>query len=231
MSLPDTHLDLGCGKFPRNPYGRTHRYGVDLRGLPSSEAFESRVANLSLEPIPYDEGSFGSVSAFDFIEHIPRVLAVDGGRQTRFPFIELMNEVWRVLAPGGRFYAVTPAFPKPEAFVDPTHVNIITKRTHEYFCGERPLARIYGFEGHFKLLRTGWVSLHDLDFTGPEKAAEREELERKRARNRQPVRWLVASLRESLRFARGKRGWRLDGDRKNRMLWEFEAVKDSKVSR
>lgn len=225
MDLPDTHLDLGCGKFPRNPYGRKNRYGVDLRELPASPIFESRVANLSLEPIPYADGMFGSVSAFDFIEHIPRVLAVDGGRETRFPFILLMNEIWRVLAPGGRLYAVTPAFPKPEAFVDPTHVNIITNRTHEYFCGERPLARIYGFEGHFKLLRTQWVSLHDLDFTGPEKEAEREELRRKKARNQHPARRLAANLRETLRFLRGKRAWRLDSDRKNRMLWEFEAIK------
>jgi len=229
MNLPDTHLDLGCGKFPRNPYGRTRRYGVDIRELPVSTSFESRVANLALEPIPYVNGMFGSVSAFDFIEHIPRVLAVDGGRRTSFPFILLMNEIWRVLAPGGRLYAVTPAFPKPEAFVDPTHVNIITSRTHEYFCGARPLARIYGFEGHFKLLRTGWVNLHDLDFTGPEKEAEREELGRKRARDRQPARWLAGNLRESLRFLRGKRGWHLDGDRRNRMLWEFEAVKNGEA--
>ena len=29
MSLPDIHLDLGCGKFPRNPYDRAKLCGVD----------------------------------------------------------------------------------------------------------------------------------------------------------------------------------------------------------
>ncbi|MFC5576555.1 hypothetical protein ACFPOA_00835 [Lysobacter niabensis] len=82
--------------------------------------------------------TFTSVSAFDFIEHIPRLLPTADGRDTTFPFINLMNEVRRVLDHGGRFHAVTPAFPYPHAFTDPTHVNFITHKTHEYFCGDKP---------------------------------------------------------------------------------------------
>lgn len=157
MSLPDTHLDLGCGKFPRNPYGRTRLHGVDIRSLASDDSFEYRAANLTLEPIPYPDDSFGSVSAFDFIEHVPRLLPTADGRDTCFPFIRLMDEVWRVLAPGGKFYALTPAYPHSEAFVDPTHVNIITSNTHTYFCGDSPLARMYGFTGQFTAIRAAWV--------------------------------------------------------------------------
>lgn len=151
------HLDLGCGRKPRNPYGYTELSGVDLYQhpeLPRDVTF--RQANLTMQPIPFEDNQFDAISAFDFIEHIPRILS-DGKDGTRFPFIELMNEVWRVLKPDGTFYALTPAYPRPEVFQDPTHVNIITDRTHEYFCGHRRYARNYGFNGEFAVLRAEWM--------------------------------------------------------------------------
>ena len=155
----DAHLDLGCGDAPRNPYGRARLCGVDLRGTGGAPFHDFRIANLSVEPIPYPDDSFASVSAFDFIEHVPRILPTPDGRGTRAPFIELMNEIWRVLAPGGRLYALTPAYPRPEAFQDPTHVNVISDRTHEYFCGPVPQGRMYGFAGAFDVLRAEWAAL------------------------------------------------------------------------
>ncbi len=195
-ALPDRHLDLGCGDAPRNPYRRGELCGVDLREMPARPGVELRAANVVLDPIPYPDDHFGSVSAYDFLEHVPRLLTTPEGHATWFPFVRLMSEIWRVLAPGGRLYALTPAFPNPAAFVDPTHVNIITDRTHEYFCGEQALGRIYGFEGAFRALRVEWVvNLDSLE-----------------ARPR--------TLRESLRrWNRARRG------KLTHLLWELEAVK------
>jgi SAM-dependent methyltransferase len=145
------HLDVGCGPCPRNPYNCDEVFAVDLSLPPDVDLSKFVHANLSLEPIPFPDSTFDSVSAFDFLEHVPRVLATLDGRGTRFPFVELMNEIHRVLKPGGRFYAVTPAYPSPEAFQDPTHVNIITEGTWRYFCGVQPQARMYGFVGDFEL--------------------------------------------------------------------------------
>jgi SAM-dependent methyltransferase len=153
----ERHLDLGCGTRPRNPYGRRQLYGIDLRRLESDSRFEFATANLTFEPIPFPAAMFSSVSAFDFLEHVPRVVNNTAPGTTRFPFVELMTEVWRVLAPGGLFYALTPCYPHPAAFQDPTHVNIITEKTHEYFCGPEPEARMYGFDGTFSLRRARWV--------------------------------------------------------------------------
>jgi SAM-dependent methyltransferase len=151
-----THLDIGCGMYPRNPYDRTDLVGIDLHdGLDQASPFRYMRANLSLSPIPFEANTFDSISAFDFIEHVPRQLAIDG--DIVLPFIRLMNEVWRVLKPGGLFYAVTPAYPSPAAFQDPTHVNIITTKTHEYFCGPKAFGRNYGFVGDFEALRVKWV--------------------------------------------------------------------------
>ena len=104
------HLDIGCGTRPRNPYRRDEVHGVDIREATTAAGAEIRRANLAVEPIPFPDSHFDSVSAYDFLEHVPRVLPATGGG-TRFPFIELMNEVWRVLVPGGRFAC--------EAFVRP----------------------------------------------------------------------------------------------------------------
>jgi SAM-dependent methyltransferase len=145
------HLDLGCGTKPRNPYKRDELYGVDIRGSTDALGPEIRRANVSIEPVPFPDNHFDSVSAYDFLEHIPRVLQSTTG--TRFPFVELMNEVWRVLLPSGRFYAYTPMFPHPSVFQDPTHVNILTRNSHIYFTRPELLARMYGFIGDFKVIR------------------------------------------------------------------------------
>ena len=147
------HLDLGCGPCPRNPYHHDETHAVDLTLPPGMDSTRFAQANLSLEPIPHPDSSFDSISAFDFLEHVPRILPTHDGRGTRFPFVELMNQIHRVLKPAGRFYALTPAFPSPEAFQDPTHVNIITDGTWLYFCGESPQARMYGFTGSFEMRR------------------------------------------------------------------------------
>ncbi len=192
----DRHLDLGCGLRPRNPYGRKALFGVDLRQLDSTAQFEFAAANLSFEPIPFMADMFGSVSAFDFIEHIPRVLNGEQANTTCFPFVGLMDEIWRVLAPGGLFYALTPCYPSREAFQDPTHVNIITEHTHDYFCGERPLARMYGFNGRFQVRRAQWM-LHE------------------HAQQASPLTW-----QQELR--RRHKAWR---GRLSYFLWELEAIK------
>jgi len=141
------HLDLGCGSVPRNPYGRDALFGVDLSG--STDGGSIRRANLALQPIPWPDDSFDSVSAYDFLEHVPRVLPTADGQATRFPFVELMNEIWRVLKPDGLFYASTPVYPGKAAFQDPTHVNIMTVDTHHYFVQPQRLAAMYGFNGDF----------------------------------------------------------------------------------
>lgn len=215
MMLPDRHLDLGCGQIPRNPYQRKELAGIDIRPATDASGFDYRVANLTMHPIPFADDMFGSVSAYDFIEHVPRILATADGTRTRFPFVELMQEAWRVLAPGGMFYALTPAYPNAEAFVDPTHVNIITERTHLYFCGSNPLAHMYGFEGRFNVLRAQWVHRPDAYSAiagSPENRPPAGPLKRMAHGARSISRWL-----------RGKS----HADRPIYFLWELQAVKDS----
>ena len=108
-----------------------------------------------------------------------------------------MNEIHRVLKPDGRFYAVTPAYPAPQAFQDPTHVNVITRGTWEYFCGPSPAARMYGYTGAFEMLRNEWA-MH------PEALSPGAEL---------------SPLRRFKRWRRGRAG------RLSHLTWEFRCIK------
>ena len=196
------HLDLGCGPVPRNPYQRDELFGVDLSG--AVEGGKIRRANLVTQPIPFASDSFESVSAYDFLEHVPRVMLTPDGLGTRFPFIELMNEVWRVLKPGGMLYAVTPVYPGKAAFQDPTHVNIMTVDTHTYFTRPQNMAAMYGFKGDFEARR--------VQLTRPNP---------KQAFIPPPSGWWQR-LRLAHRIRRGACG---------HMIWEFEAVKASPTQR
>jgi SAM-dependent methyltransferase len=191
------HLDLGCGTKPRNPYHREQLYGVDIRsGLTAPGVQQILAANLSCQPIPFDDHRFDSVSAYDFLEHVPRTAVDYANSRTRFPFVELMNEVWRVLKPGGLFYAVTPAYPHEKAFRDPTHVNVIAAKTQRYFTQPELLGRMYGFEGEFKLLRQHRVHI-------------RGNYEPRHPGLGRRMLWLLDAL----------------ANKRSHLVWEFEAIK------
>jgi hypothetical protein len=62
---------------------------------------------------------------------------------------------------GLNFLSFTPAFPHGPAFRDPTHVNIITEDTFPmYFDHEKRLAKSYGFNGGFQILKQEWKGVH-----------------------------------------------------------------------
>ena len=87
-------LDLGCGLHPRNPFGADVVFGVDVVDINSNNIHK---ADLSIEQIPFPDNTFQFCTAFDFLEHIPRLSWPQGVK--RLSFIELFNEIHRVLAP------------------------------------------------------------------------------------------------------------------------------------
>lgn len=158
QSMNSKAIDLGCGDKPRNPFHATELFGVDIRG---DLAAGIKSSNLAIDPIPWPDNYFDYCTAYDFLEHIPRILTSADGLRTRFPFVNLMNEIWRVLKPGGLFLHHTPGFPFKQAFQDPTHVNIITEDTIPYyFCEPNVYAKKigYGFHGSFTLIDQAWLN-------------------------------------------------------------------------
>lgn len=147
-------LDIGCGTTPRNPFKANIQWGVDIR---ENLANHVKSVDLNINPIPFDGNTFDYITAYDFLEHVPRVIYAP---DCRFPFIQLMNEVWRTLKPNGIFFSHTPMYPFRSAFSDPTHVNYITEETFHYFNDQSRLAEMYGFNGAFKILEQHRTESH-----------------------------------------------------------------------
>lgn len=159
------HLDMGCGYHPRNPFRAERLIGLDIisdDALRNQNEFEY-LEVLPGSKIPMGDQSVDSISGYDFLEHLGR-----GDGSSNNHFISFMSEAYRVLRPNGILFLVTPAYPSPAAFQDPTHVNFITEETVKYFLGPNASANKmgYGFEGSFKLVAHFWMGPFSKIFSG-----------------------------------------------------------------
>jgi SAM-dependent methyltransferase len=137
------HLDFGAGSFRRNPFMLSELYSVDLYTI---ENVSNSYAIKRLEPIPFPSSFFDSVSAYDVLEHLSR--DCEGVNE----FVFYMNELHRVLKPGGRALFVFPSFPYRDAFSDPTHINYITDSTLDYFLGDNSKGGYAGITTSFSAI-------------------------------------------------------------------------------
>jgi SAM-dependent methyltransferase len=157
QSLGGTHVDLGAGNNPRNPFNAENLIATDFHeGFVRHDGVKFVQADLTRR-LPFADDSISSMSAYDVLEHIPRWERLEG--KIQFPFINLMSEISRCLVPGGIFLAVTPVFPRESAFQDPTHINIMSKSSIFYFTGREPWANSlgYGYTGDFNILINDWL--------------------------------------------------------------------------
>jgi SAM-dependent methyltransferase len=108
-------LDIGCGENPQPGF-----VGIDILPLPNVDI----VWDLEKTPWPLEDESVVRAIASHVLEHIEP----HGGI-----FINVMNEIWRVLKPGAQFAFVVP-YGESAAFIqDPTHCNPMNETTMHYF--------------------------------------------------------------------------------------------------
>jgi SAM-dependent methyltransferase len=143
-NMDSSHLDFGCGTTPRNPFNANKITCVDINPISS---IENLVVILPGSALPFEDDSFTSVSAYDVLEHLPRF---HDGRNI---FIFYMNEMCRVLKPGGKAIFVFPSLPHREAFSDPTHLNYITSDTVNYFTATPGGPYYEGINSTYKVIR------------------------------------------------------------------------------
>lgn len=87
--------------------------------------------------LPFDESSVDEVCAIDYLEHIPIGKTV-----------AQIEEIYRVLKPGGVLHHRTPSTDGRGAFQDPTHVSFWNINSWLYFMDPEH-RRLYGTKAHF----------------------------------------------------------------------------------
>lgn len=115
-------LDLGCGANKQPGF-----VGMDVRDVPGVDI----VHDLNVHPWPLPDRSVTRVMASHLVEHVPPTAVTAEG--TRFPFVEFMDEAWRVCQAGAEFLIAAPYYASPGFAQDPTHINMVSEVTFAYF--------------------------------------------------------------------------------------------------
>jgi SAM-dependent methyltransferase len=104
-------LDLGCGNKKR-----AGAVGVDFNDRTAADI----VHDLNVFPYPIKDAEFDEVYLDNCLEHLDNVIRV-------------MEEVHRVLKPGGLAKVIVPYFRSRWAFIDPTHRHFFTVNSFDFF--------------------------------------------------------------------------------------------------
>lgn len=138
-------LDIACGNHKDLEW-----VGIDIQKLPDVDI----VHDLNLHPWPVESDSVEAAKAWHIVEHIPPVAVTERG--TRRPFIEFMNECWRVLKPGARIDIETPYGSSEGFYHDPTHCNPCDEVTFEHF--DPTYSRFYTYQPRpWKIVSLHWT--------------------------------------------------------------------------
>lgn len=111
-------LHLACGSLRKEGF-----LNVDLI---KTEAVDEVIDLLDL-PLPWLDNSIEEIYCAHFLEHID-TCGFEGDALIRF-----LNEIYRILTPGGKAVFVCPYYTSIVAWQDPTHRRAISEVTFQYF--------------------------------------------------------------------------------------------------
>ena len=149
-------LDIGCGANKNLGF-----IGIDylpLKGVDIVWDIEKTPWKIDGKIFPAD--SVETATASHVLEHINP----HGG-----VFIDVMNEIWRVLKPGGSFLFVVPHASSPGYAQDPTHCNMINETTMHYFDPDPEMStmgpQLYNFyrPKPWKIIKQYWSPMGNLE--------------------------------------------------------------------
>ncbi|WP_326606892.1 glycosyltransferase [Streptomyces sp. NBC_01799] len=140
-------LDLGAAH--RKPPGYL---GVDQHPGEGVDIVATLPGKLDLP-----DGSVGLLRAVDFLEHVPAK-------------VPLINELYRLLAPGGMLLTMTPSSDGRGAYQDPTHVAFYNENSFWYYTDNQYRAFVPEIEARFQNSRlvtyypTDWHSRNNISY-------------------------------------------------------------------
>lgn len=137
-------LDIGCGAQKQN----SDWCGIDMLNIPGVDI----VHDFNVHPWPLPDECVTTAICSHVLEHIPKV-ALDYSRPnnpTRFPLIEFMDEIWRIMKPDGHLAIAVPHGASESYMQDPTHAAQINEIMFYYLdplfvVGDTPPGYLYHF--------------------------------------------------------------------------------------
>lgn len=108
---PKLKLYLGCGQDKLDGF-----IGVDIAKTPTVDM----LLDLEKFPWPWEDNSVETVVLIHTLEHIANI-------------VDFMNELYRVMAPGGKVAVVGPHAQSYGCWQDPTHERAINEKFFQYF--------------------------------------------------------------------------------------------------
>jgi SAM-dependent methyltransferase len=120
-------LNVGCGHDVKSGW-----VNLDIAPLDGVDV----VHNLEEPPLPFDDASFDYIECINILEHVADLP-------------DVMRELNRVLAPGGRLRIMGPHFTSYTWPTDPTHRRAFAINTFEFFTSDSLHDRGYYFDFAF----------------------------------------------------------------------------------
>ncbi|MER8225311.1 glycosyltransferase [Streptomyces sp. NPDC094143] len=154
-------LDLGAAHRKPPAYLGVDQYardGVDI------------IATLPA-PLDLPDDSVGLLRAVDFLEHVPAK-------------VPLINELYRLLAPGGMLLTLTPSSDGRGAYQDPTHVAYYNENSFWYYTDNQYRAFVPEIQARFQNSRlvtyfpTDWHSRNQISYVQANLIAVKDGAER-----------------------------------------------------
>lgn len=126
MSKIKYKLDLACGNNLQKGFT-----GVDIVGKPDSQA--EIVCNLMEFPWPIASNSVDETFCSHYLEHIPHQTAEINQPGFDDPMFHFMDEIYRILKPGGIAKFISPYYASVRSVQDPSHLRFISEPMFNYF--------------------------------------------------------------------------------------------------
>jgi glycosyltransferase involved in cell wall biosynthesis len=148
-------------ELPRIDLGGAHNSPEGYQSVDLRDA--DHCVDIMQDGLPFEDNSVGCVRAADFLEHIPHCNSrCDHGVEARRIkkaggshgdvvrcTVAMMNEIYRVLVPGGWLLSQTPSSDGRGAFQDPTHVSFWNPNSFWYYTRRQQAQFVDGITCRF----------------------------------------------------------------------------------
>lgn len=153
-------LDMGGGINPTPGYTSIDMRDADI------------LCDVGFEPLPIADNSVGMIRCHDFLEHIPPCNrnCAKHGEHVGCP-VAVMNDFYRVLAPGGWLRIKVPSTDGRGAWQDPSHVSGWNSNSFWYYTKREQAKFIRGLECRYmsqhieNCFPSEWHKTHDILYT------------------------------------------------------------------